>query len=454
MNNHNNHNNHNHNNHYNHYIIYLLNKYKIIDLLCLNNNHIMEYYQELLLNIIEFMLNYVNSNLLQTMYYDLYDEIYEETNEVFYTQLIENNLLASFFNIDKDVSSLLLHLTIELCQNLVFKFYIPKRSYSKSYIRKITTNHNKIKATLFKLQNIPQPEQRTPEWYVFRNSTLTASNIYKIFMSESTQSQLILEKCCPSDPSKYKNNNLNSPMHWGQKYERVSILYYEHINNTKVSEFGCIPHRNYSYIAASPDGIICDENSAIYGRMLEIKNVVSREINGIPKTEYWIQMQIQMEVCDLNECDFLETKFLEYCDIDEYKEDYITNISSNIHCGFIMQFSINNEDVHYEYPPFNLHNIESDEYNDWTNFMLEKNKDNSYVRNIYWKLETISCVLVLRNKLWFKYIQPYIETFWNALVSEKNDGSYANRINSKQKAKNDDYKVKSDFYKSGCLIKI
>ena len=447
-------NNHNHNNHYNHYIIYLLNKYKIIDLLCLNNNHIMEYYQELLLNIIEFMLNYVNSNLLQTMYYDLYDEIYEETNEVFYTQLIENNLLASFFNIDKDVSSLLLHLTIELCQNLVFKFYIPKRSYNKSYIRKITTNHNKIKATLFKLQNIPQPEQRTPEWYVFRNSTLTASNIYKIFMSESTQSQLILEKCCPSDPSKYKNNNLNSPMHWGQKYERVSILYYEHINNTKVSEFGCIPHRNYSYIAASPDGIICDENSAIYGRMLEIKNVVSREINGIPKTEYWIQMQIQMEVCDLNECDFLETKFLEYCDIDEYKEDYITNISSNIHCGFIMQFSINNEDVHYEYPPFNLHNIESDEYNDWTNLMLEKNKDNSYVRNIYWKLETISCVLVLRNKLWFKYIQPYIETFWNALVSEKNDGSYANRINSKQKAKNDDYKVKSDFYKSGCLIKI
>ena len=371
MNNHN-----NHNNHTNHYIIYLLNKYKIIDLLCLNNSYIMEYYQELLLNIIEFMLNYVNSNLLQTMYYDLYDEIYEETNEVFYTQLIENNLLACLFNINNNVSSLLLHLTIELCQNLVFKFYIPKRSYSKSYIRKISTNHNKIKATLFKLQNIPQPEQRTPEWYVFRNSTLTASNIYKIFMSESTQSQLILEKCCPSDPSKYKNNNLNSPMHWGQKYERVSVLYYEHLNNTKVSEFGCIPHRNYSYIAASPDGIICDENSNIYGRMLEIKNVVSREINGIPKTEYWIQMQIQMEVCDLNECDFLETKFLEYCDIDEYKEDYITNISSNVHCGFIMQFSINNEDVHYEYPPFNLHNVESDEYNDWTNLMLEKNFKN------------------------------------------------------------------------------
>ena len=29
--------------------------------------------------------------------------------------------------------------------------------------------------------NIVQPEQRSDEWYIFRNSTLTASNIYKIF---------------------------------------------------------------------------------------------------------------------------------------------------------------------------------------------------------------------------------------------------------------------------------
>ena len=439
---------------YNSYICYLIDKYNIARIIDLNEPHIMEYYQEFLLNIMDFMMDYINSNVLQFMYYDLYDEIFDHCHEVFYTHFIEDALLSYLFNIVHDLSCNLLDLSIELCQNIIFKFYIPKRSYSKTYIRKVIIDYTKIKHKLFKLQNIPQPEQRTPEWYVFRNSTLTASNIYKIFMSESSQSQLIIEKCQSSDPSKYKNNNLNSPMHWGQKYERVSVLYYEQLNNTKVSEFGCIPHANYSYIAASPDGIICDENSNIYGRMLEIKNVVSREINGTPKMEYWIQMQIQMEVCDLNECDFLETKFVEYCNIDEYKENYATNVSSNKYCGFIMQFSINNEDVHYEYPPFNLHDIESAEYNDWTNLMHEKNKDNNYVRNIYWKLETISCVLVLRNKLWFKYIQPYIETFWNALVSEKNDGSYVNRINSKQKAKNDDYKVKSDFYKSGCLIKI
>jgi hypothetical protein len=46
--------------------------------------------------------------------------------------------------------------------------------------------------------------------------------------------------------------------------------------------------------------------------MLEIKNVVSREITGIPKPEYYVQMQLQMEVCDLEECDFLETKLISH----------------------------------------------------------------------------------------------------------------------------------------------
>lgn len=71
-------------------------------------------------------------------------------------------------------------------------------------------------------------------------------------------------------------------------------------------------------MGASPDGINVDVNSERYGRMLEIKNIVNREINGIPKKEYWVQMQMQMEVCDLDECDFLETKFVEYENADVF----------------------------------------------------------------------------------------------------------------------------------------
>ena len=438
------------------YFHYLIRKYNIGDIINLENKNILLNYQKLLLDIIETMLEYINLHLLQLIYNDLYDLVHEYTYNIYYIQYIEQNVLVNLFNITNDKSIDLLFLSTKLCQNLLFKFYIPKRSYKKSYIKKthdksinLTINFDKIKKQLHYLQNIKQPEQRSDEWYIFRSSTLTASNIYKIFVSDYTQSQLIIEKSEPIDINKYKNNNLNSPMHWGQKYEPVSIMYYEYINNTSVTEFGCIPHKKHSYLAASPDGIVCDEKSPLFGRMLEIKNVVSREITGIPKMEYWIQMQLQMEVCNLNECDFLETKFTEYLNEEEYEED----TTSTNYRGFIMQFCENNE-VHYEYPPFLLNNIHSKEYSDWTDMQIKKNNNKEYIRNIYWKLEIISCVLVLRNKLWFKNVQPYIEIFWNNLIEERESGSYKERLTKKRKMKFEDDKSRSDFPNSGCLINI
>ena len=37
-----------------------------------------------------------------------------------------------------------------------------------------------------------------------------------------------------------------------------------------------------TYLAASPDGINIDEKSKYFGYMLEIKNIVNREITGNP----------------------------------------------------------------------------------------------------------------------------------------------------------------------------
>jgi putative phage-type endonuclease len=436
------------------YFNYLIKKFNIESLLDFKNKETVSNYSQFLISTIDYMLDYINSELLQLMYYDLYDEIYIIIYDLLIVQYIENDLLSKIFNIGLAEANKLLCLTIKLCQNIVYKFYIPKRSYRKTYVKKVSpnkdsTSFNKIKAQLTYLKSIPQPEQRSDEWYIFRNSALTASNIYKIFISDYSQSQLIIEKSEPLDVNKFKNTNLNSPMHHGQKYEPISILYYEFINNTRVSEFGCIKHNKYSYIAASPDGIVCDENSPLYGRMLEIKNVFSREIDGIPKPEYWIQMQLQMEVCNLNECDFLETKFTEYLT----QEDYLDDVS-NYYRGFIMQFCNNNGDVYYEYPPFAMSKIDTNEYNTWTQTRLKKNSTKTYVRNIYWKLEKISCVLVLRNKLWFKNVQPAIEIFWTNLIEEKEAGTYVDRISKKRKMKYEEDKEKSDFPKLGCLIKI
>jgi hypothetical protein len=132
-------------------------------------------------------------------------------------------------------------------------------------------------------------------------------------------------------------------MSWGQKYEYVTTCLYEEKNQTTISSFGCIEHPTYTFLAASPDGIVTGPNN--YGRMIEVKNVVSREITGIPKKDYYIQMQLQMEVCDLAECDFVETKFVEYDTEHEYFADETSEKG-------IMIVFVENEGFVYDYMPF------------------------------------------------------------------------------------------------------
>ena len=116
------------------------------------------------------------------------------------------------------------------------------------------------------LKSKPQPSQRTKEWYEFRHKLITASNAYKAFESPATQNQLIYEKCQPlkafeededaTDNKEIKIVNTNSALHWGQKYEPLSVMIYEHMHNSQVEDFGCIQHRDYKFLGASPDGIV------------------------------------------------------------------------------------------------------------------------------------------------------------------------------------------------------
>ena len=240
--------------------------------------------------------------------------------------------------------------TVEKAMNIFYIHITPIRSYSKSFIR-LTPNKSNIDEKLYYLKNVYQPEQRSKEWYLFRQNYLTASSAWKAFSSASHQNQLIYDKCSPLNIEKYSKVNITSPLHWGQKYEPVSIQWYENEYNTVIYDFGCIPHKNIQFLAASPDGINTSESNYRYGRMLEVKNIVNREINGNPKFEYWIQMQLQMETCDLNECDFLETKFIEYDSYVNFQNDGTFNRSQdNKMKGIIMLFNNNNSPL-YEYCP-------------------------------------------------------------------------------------------------------
>ena len=127
------------------------------------------------------------------------------------------------------------------------------------------------------IENKPQPDQRTKEWYEFRYNLITASNAWKALKSQAAINQLVVEKCKDLDTSKSNVVNTSTPMHHGNKYEDVSIMFYEEKYNTKVKDYGCIKHDTYNFLGASPDGINVDITSDRYGRMLEIKNPTARE---------------------------------------------------------------------------------------------------------------------------------------------------------------------------------
>lgn len=309
---------------------------------------------------------------------------------------------------------------------------------------KCKENVEKMRKKIEYLESVYQPEQRTDEWYQHRHGLITASSVWKVFGSQSTQNQLIYEKCSPIDAEKYNKVNTESPLHWGQKYEQLSKDLYEIINCTKIQEFGCIKHPNpaYYFIGASPDGINVCPLSHLYGRMLEIKNVVSRIISGIPKEDYWIQMQIQMEVCRLPECDFLETKFVEYedecafgADSNETNDETKWNYTLDGKRRGVIVYFIKGDKPFYQYAPLEI--ATKQDFDQWFEQIIHTYDTITWIKNIYWRLEVYSCVLVLRDKEWFKKAVVKIEELWKIVETEKITG-YEHRAPKRRVVKKND----------------
>ena len=291
---------------------------------------------------------YISDNPKAVSEPDFYDECKDVIEELI---VIPWEHEIRLFGDIEDELDMLIDESIEL----FFHSFFTSRSFENTFTNSLSEEYcDKIENKLIYLRGKPQPAQRTQEWYTFRHKLITASNAYKAFESQSVKNQLIYEKCQPLKEIKEDEPvtmvNINTTLHWGQKYEPLSVMIYEYLYNTTVEDFGCIQHDTYSFLGASPDGINVDPVSERYGRMLEIKNIVNREINGIPKKEYWIQMQLQMEVCDLDECDFLETKFVEY----ESEADYWLDEIEEHKKGVIMYFATSEGKPLYVYKPLDI----------------------------------------------------------------------------------------------------
>ena len=341
----------------------------------------------------------------------------------------------------------------EICE-IFYASFMPRRSHSTTLILNNNLNIKKITKKIDYLRGKPQPAQRTADWYEFRHKLITASNAYKGFADGSELNQLIFEKCQPvrapdtTEKTMPTMVNVDTTLHWGQKFEPLSVMIYEDKYCTKIEDFGCIQHDKHSFLGASPDGINVEKTSLRYGRMLEIKNIVNREIDGVPKLEYWVQMQLQMETCDLDECDFVETRFLEYESESAFNEDDSESVEYK---GLIMYFTHDGRPI-YKYAPLHL---SGEELAVWE-AEQHAQTEHVWIRNIYWKVDQFSCVLVQRNHRWFQDNISTLQQVWKTIEYERAHG-FQHRAPARRMTTTATSKMNNQFENSGqngCLISL
>ena len=309
------------------------------------------------------------------------------------------------------------------------------------------------------LANLPQPEQRTEEWFDMRRNMITASCAAQAIgenpYPNQTPDDLILDKLNLGAP--YQDNKF---VHHGKKYEEIATKIYENIYDIKVEEYGLIPHVSkppVPFIGASPDGIgsrftLNNDFSEMVGRMLEIKCPFSRkikfkgEIDGeICPHYYHCQVQQQLECCDLEYCDFWQCTIKEFYTKEDllnddtplnYYEEQEKKLNVPINCsqGCIIQLLPKNKikefclfDAKYIYPKdVDITTFEYDQwilttidslYRDYKSLM----KDYVFDRVLYWKLTDCHNVTIKRDKEWFKSKYILYKNLWDRIVLYRND---------------------------------
>ena len=151
-------------------------------------------------------------------------------------------------------------------------------------------------------------DQRTSAWHAKRGEMITASEVYQLFTGGETRRSLILRKLTPPQPS----SGYAGAMIWGTRFEPIAKELYENETKCTITDVSCVQHPVYSFLGASPDGIIFPTDPSDVrrrGRLVEFKCPFSRaESDGIPEA-YVHQMQMQMECTGIDECEYAEFRF-------------------------------------------------------------------------------------------------------------------------------------------------
>ena len=310
---------------------------------------------------------------------------------------------------------------------------------------------------IVEIKKIPQHEQKSAEWLAQRQECLTATAVATALDEDPYKypAELLLDKCERGKPF-VENENV----HHGKKYEQVGTMFYQFRNNIKVAEYGLLQHDKYKFIGASPDGI-CEKMalhtnklSKLVGRLLEIKFPKTRKILTEGKLDgdicphyYFVQVQTQLFVTKMDECDFMQSNIEEYDSWEDYVKDSVANIpglskKTNLEKGCLIQLLPKKMaggdpdmclyNAKYIYPP-RLH-MTHEEIEKWIahevlNFhMNDLSKDYLIDQIIFWRLTQVACHLIKANTSWFESKIPQLKQFWDYVLFYRKNPKKLDRL--------------------------
>jgi len=297
--------------------------------------------------------------------------------------------------------------------------------YKAATVRKNEKDLHMRKKRLIELETTPQIEQRSDEWYKHAQEYLTASQFGDLLAAKRTRGKLVLSKVASNNTEEQQQQQSRryacwtqemNPFDWGIRFEPVAKMIYEELTKTKVRDIGRLVHSNAEFkLAASPDGIIEEDNSDAHirlGNLVEFKAPISRQIEiGVIPKQYWAQMQIQMEVANVDICDYFEIVLR-----SPTRSSSIPTIEGPVqYSGYV--YTVGKYQPPYEDPqPFRY--IFSKLNEDLSNSIpLEEGE--TILETTPWGLLGYNLVSVLRSTSWFESMKPLLSEFWNDVALAK-----------------------------------
>lgn len=263
--------------------------------------------------------------------------------------------------------------------------------------------------------------QRTPPWYEARQTMITASDIAQALgcAKFGTQKQFFVKKCGRAEEQKEFDGSL-PPLKWGVMFESAANGVYKALNGVRLNEFGLLRHPTVPFLGASPDGITDD------GVMVEIKCPWRRKITGEVPLQYYYQIQGQLEVTGLQDCDYFECEFAEVP--DEREADAKAGLNASWARGVFLEtvvtLACGKTDSVYRYPAANVREQGTAALRVWVNGQtaLELEHDGCVlVREHWWVLSSYCTVRVEKDPALIARMLPELEGVWNRVLRYRAD---------------------------------